>query len=325
MPKAEVGSSKWLGNKMKAKGLQRLRWYCQACEKQCRDENGFKQHTLSEGHVRAMHAIGENPKKALHAYSSQFKRDFLTLLRTAHGEKSVHANHFYQEYIANKEHIHMNSTHWNSLTEFVKHLGREGICRVTETDKGLHVAWIDNSPEALRRQDAVRKRERLDRGDEEREQEQILEQVERAQRKAREAELAKAREAEMDPKPEEPRKEVEKVVIDLGALKAGAEKAAGDAPPPPATADQSTDTTPAPSTPAPPAPVSLSFSANPKPKNVFTAAKKNPLNAKKTVVKEPPKKMSEAERIMKEELERKRFRDEAGGGGKRMKFNMGGQ
>lgn len=42
MPKAEVGSAKHLANKMKSKGLQRLRWYCQVCEKQCRDENGFK-------------------------------------------------------------------------------------------------------------------------------------------------------------------------------------------------------------------------------------------------------------------------------------------
>jgi hypothetical protein len=25
-----------------AKGLQKLRWYCQMCQKQCRDENGFK-------------------------------------------------------------------------------------------------------------------------------------------------------------------------------------------------------------------------------------------------------------------------------------------
>ncbi len=30
MPKAEVGSLKHLSNQMKAKGLQRLRWYCQA-------------------------------------------------------------------------------------------------------------------------------------------------------------------------------------------------------------------------------------------------------------------------------------------------------
>ena len=29
MPKAEVGSTKWLGNKIKSKGLQRLRWWCE--------------------------------------------------------------------------------------------------------------------------------------------------------------------------------------------------------------------------------------------------------------------------------------------------------
>jgi hypothetical protein len=36
MPRAEVGSNKYIANKMKSKGLQRLRWFCQACEKQCR-------------------------------------------------------------------------------------------------------------------------------------------------------------------------------------------------------------------------------------------------------------------------------------------------
>ena len=46
--KAEVGTPKWLSNKIKSKGLQKLRWYCQMCEKQCRDENGFKCHTMSE-------------------------------------------------------------------------------------------------------------------------------------------------------------------------------------------------------------------------------------------------------------------------------------
>ena len=33
---------KAIGNRIKAKGLQKLRWYCQMCQKQCRDENGFK-------------------------------------------------------------------------------------------------------------------------------------------------------------------------------------------------------------------------------------------------------------------------------------------
>ena len=43
----------------------------------------------------------------------------------------------------------MNSTRWVTLTEFVKHLGRSGVARVDETEKGLYIAWIDNSPKAL--------------------------------------------------------------------------------------------------------------------------------------------------------------------------------
>lgn len=74
----------------------------------------------------------------------------------------------------------MNATKWPSLTEFAKFLGREGICRVEETDKGIQIAWVDNSPEALRRQDAIRKKERQDKGDEEREQMLIRDQVRKA-------------------------------------------------------------------------------------------------------------------------------------------------
>ena len=48
MPKNDVGGPKWLANKMKSKGLQKLRWFCQMCEKQCRDENGFKCHVRYE-------------------------------------------------------------------------------------------------------------------------------------------------------------------------------------------------------------------------------------------------------------------------------------
>jgi DNA/RNA-binding protein KIN17 len=43
----------------------------------------------------------------------------------------------------------MNSTRWVTLTEFVKHLGRSGIARVDETEKGWFIAWIDNTPKAL--------------------------------------------------------------------------------------------------------------------------------------------------------------------------------
>ena len=43
----------------------------------------------------------------------------------------------------------MNATRWVTLSEFVKHLGRCGIARVDETEKGWFIAWIDNSPKAL--------------------------------------------------------------------------------------------------------------------------------------------------------------------------------
>ena len=181
MPRAEVGSTKFLNNKLKSRGLQRLRWFCQVCERQMRDENGFKCHVQSESHVRQMLLVGEDPRKYIEDYSNQFQRDFLQLLRTSHGEKKININHFYQEYISNKLHIHMNATRWSSLTDFAKYLGREGICRVEETEKGLMVSWIDNSPEALRRQDAIRKKDRQDRGDEERERHLIEQQVKQAQ------------------------------------------------------------------------------------------------------------------------------------------------
>ena len=38
MPKHGFLTPKAISNRIKAKGLQKLRWYCQVCQKQCRDE-----------------------------------------------------------------------------------------------------------------------------------------------------------------------------------------------------------------------------------------------------------------------------------------------
>ncbi|KAF2861865.1 hypothetical protein K470DRAFT_256413 [Piedraia hortae CBS 480.64] len=279
MPKAEVGSVKYLANKMKAKGLQRLRWYCQICEKQCRDENGFKQHTLSEGHVRAMLVVGENPNKAIYNYSRQFQRDFIQLLRTGHGEKRVHLNNFYQEYIRDKDHIHMNATRWASLTEFAKFLGREGICRVHEGERGLEIQWIDDSPEALRRREDIKRKERQAKGEEDVESRLLAEQIQRAKEEAEKL----GRTERQQP-----------VVIEEGAE---------------------------------PAPVKLSLNKSVKPKETTVQVKKpaNPLARKpatpKVVMPEPQKKMTNAELIMKEEIERKRLAEERGGRNKRVRIH----
>ncbi|KAI2481787.1 Kin17-mid multi-domain protein [Pyrenophora tritici-repentis] len=156
MGKAEAGSTKWVANKMKSKGLQRLRWWCEPCQKQCRDANGFKCHVTSESHVRNLQVVGEDPKKYINGFSNDFQRDFVNLLRTAHNEKWISVNRFYNEYIRDKEHVHMNATKWSSLTEFTKHLGREGIVNVKEDEKdGLMIAWRDTSAAAVTRRNEI--------------------------------------------------------------------------------------------------------------------------------------------------------------------------
>lgn len=74
----------------------------------------------------------------------------------------------------------MNATRWVTLTEFTKYLGRAGIVRVDETERGLYVSWIDNSPQALARQEASLKKDRQHMDDEQRERKMIAEQIERA-------------------------------------------------------------------------------------------------------------------------------------------------
>ncbi|KAF9222985.1 hypothetical protein BS17DRAFT_735161 [Gyrodon lividus] len=184
MPRAEVGTPKYLANKMKSKGLQRLRWYCQVCQKQCRDENGFKCHAQSEAHLRQMLVVGENAGRHIADFSSQFQHEFVQLLSRRFGTKRVFANRVYQEFIQDKLHLHMNATRWVTLTEFVKHLGRTGIARVDETDKGWFIAWIDSSPKALAKQEASLKKERATMSDEQRERILIEEQIERAKEQA---------------------------------------------------------------------------------------------------------------------------------------------
>ncbi|OXA43925.1 DNA/RNA-binding protein KIN17 [Folsomia candida] len=179
MPKAEAGTPKWLANKMKSKGLQKLRWYCQMCEKQCRDENGFKCHTSSESHQRQLLLFAENPHRYLDEFSSEFKTGYVELLRRRYGTRRVNANQVYQEYISSKDHLHMNATKWLSLTSFVKWLGREGICVVDETEKGWFVTWVDREPETIARQQAAAKKRKMDKDDDERMSDFIAKQVER--------------------------------------------------------------------------------------------------------------------------------------------------
>ncbi|KAK9500863.1 hypothetical protein O3M35_002040 [Rhynocoris fuscipes] len=182
MGKHEVGTPKYIANKIKAKGLQKLRWYCQMCQKQCRDENGFKCHMTSESHHRQLLLFSDNQDKYLSYFSKEFSNGYLELLRRQFGTKRVHANRVYQDYIADRHHLHMNSTQWETLTDFVKWLGREGKCVVDETEKGWFVTYIDRDPDTIKLQEAMAKKEKMDKDDNERMMEFLEKQIARGKK-----------------------------------------------------------------------------------------------------------------------------------------------
>ncbi|XP_072858617.2 DNA/RNA-binding protein KIN17 [Pogona vitticeps] len=179
MGKTDFLSPKAIANRIKSKGLQKLRWYCQMCQKQCRDENGFKCHCMSESHQRQLLLASENPQQFMDYFSEEFRNDFLELLRRRFGTKRVHNNIVYNEYISHREHIHMNATQWETLTDFTKWLGREGYCKVDETPKGWYIQYIDRDPETIRRQQEQEKKKKQDLDDEEKTARFIEEQVRR--------------------------------------------------------------------------------------------------------------------------------------------------
>jgi len=179
MPKHEALTPKAIGKRIKSKGLQKLKWFCQMCQKQCRDENGFKCHSTSEAHQRQLLLFAENPHKYMDAFSHEFLKDFMHLLKRRFGTKRVHANQVYQEYIKDRNHLHMNATRWVTLGGLVKWLGRKGICHVDNTEKGWFITYIDRDPETLQKQDNLAKKHKSEKDYEERMQKIIGEQIER--------------------------------------------------------------------------------------------------------------------------------------------------
>jgi len=169
MPKTTSGP-KAIANSWKKKGLQQvsveahgnasetpallltqLKFYCQICQKQCRDANGFKCHLSSQTHRRAASVFSESSGTFVEDWSKKFEGGFVTLMRRRYGTREVRANRIYNEYIQDRHHVHMNATMWESLSVFVKYLGREGIARVREDEQGWFVAWVDTSQDAARR------------------------------------------------------------------------------------------------------------------------------------------------------------------------------
>lgn len=99
-----------IGNAHKGKGLQKLRFWCELCQKQCRDENGFKCHQTSDGHRRQMLLFGQDPDAIIDRISAEFQAGYLDVLKRNYPNLRCHCNDAYRDYITDKQHVHMNAT-----------------------------------------------------------------------------------------------------------------------------------------------------------------------------------------------------------------------
>ena len=120
------------------------------CQKQCRDDNvrcilliqkGFKNHCMSESHQRNMSHFSSHAGSIVHENSRIFQAGFVKILSHRHSTNKINANLVYQEFIADRHHIHLSGTRWGSVREFCHYLGRQNICKVEETDKGIFLEW----------------------------------------------------------------------------------------------------------------------------------------------------------------------------------------
>jgi len=249
---------------------------------------------------------------------------------TRHGTQRVRANAVYNEYIQDKHHIHMNSTRWVTLSEFIKYMGREGLVRVDENEKGFWVSWVDTSPKALARQAEMQKRERADEDDEQRQRKQLKEQIERARLQAEALKEKMGGDVEKGLQ----RQEGEKVSLSIGLPKAKEEEkvdlidagtstpGSGPSPPPDSTNPATEAATSTPSIPTPATKITINPLKRPAPTNIFkSSSSKAPKTAKAATAREADNKvhlaskqfLTAAERLMLEDQER--MKRKSGGGG----------
>lgn len=81
-----------------------------------------------------MKVFSQNSREMLLEYSLIFIKNYMELLRKHPKNKFVNSNRIYQDYISNKEHVHMNSTRWSTLSEFLFYLKDNKIILIEDNE-----------------------------------------------------------------------------------------------------------------------------------------------------------------------------------------------
>jgi|EP01047_Picozoa_sp_COSAG01_P079664 DNA/RNA-binding protein KIN17 len=132
-----------------------------------------------------MKLFAENSSSYIDTFSADFEASFMDILSRRFRSNRVWSNVVYQEVIADSGHIHMNSTKWESLTGFVKYLGKSGKAIVDEGitpsgQPGLFLKYIVRDVEAVAKQERIKAKEQEEQNEEERQSRMLARQIQKA-------------------------------------------------------------------------------------------------------------------------------------------------
>lgn len=121
------------------------KFFCQICNRQCQDKDGFTCHLKSKTHQKNIDRVAKNPEKYIENYSNDFKRDYLDFLKREHQDEWVSANVIYDKYIKEKDNVPLNATKWESLIKFLQYIASEKLISLQPKEDDILVKYIDKT------------------------------------------------------------------------------------------------------------------------------------------------------------------------------------
>ena len=99
----------------------KLRFYCAACRKQCRDGHGFKQHCETPKHLAEMQAFSADPDKFLNLWSFEFERGFIEVVKARkNAGQPLNVKKVYSQLLSDSEATKISGTRWNKIDDFLR-------------------------------------------------------------------------------------------------------------------------------------------------------------------------------------------------------------
>ena len=180
--------------------------------------------------MRQVRVFAESPEAFVDFYSKEFLDAFMEELRRKSENVRSKATSIWKAVIQERHHIHLNATRWLTLTEFVKHIGKEGLADVDCDEEGKwHVRYINRDPAVEERKKALEHKEKMDQDGAERAARMVDKQIKEAQKALKAKGLAPSAQSVEQASQELRREDGEK--ISLGAIASAAKSVVARGPP----------------------------------------------------------------------------------------------